>query len=164
MSSANDVCCAVQVMMAKDLDELDENFVGPYGFESVAAYRKESSPLHVANNILTPTLAISAADDPVCAVAGAPSSLVESSDTLLKQPSSVDDVSNQSASVSRMGPGLVVVRTKFGGHLGFPVLWRSYDQQQQQMLSTKSAVKRCWGRWLQSTWTDDVVVDWFNQF
>lgn len=102
-----------QVLACRDLYDMDKLLVRSYGYETVEEYHRAVSPVHVAERISVPTLAISASDDPVCAINGIP------------HP-------------SRRGCGLVIIRTKYGGHLGFPV-----------------------NGLFPTSWTEDVIVDWF---
>ena len=84
------------VLNSKNVSEFDHHAVVPvHGFDDVDHYYTESSACRRAHNIVTPTLAISADDDPVCSVEGCPSI------------------------VDEFGPGLVIVRTVVGGHVGF---------------------------------------------
>ena len=85
------------VLNSKTVREFDHNAIVPaHGFRDVDHYYLESSACFVANNIFTPTLALSADDDPVCSAEGCPKHM--------------DDI----------GPGLVVARVRVGGHVGFP--------------------------------------------
>lgn len=78
-------------------------------------YYRDASAVHVAQNIHIPTLSINADDDPICSVIGCP-----------------DDL-------SKMGPGLTILRTKRGGHT-------------------------CWAKGLDinDTWMDEAIVTWIN--
>lgn len=125
----------LQLLSARNLDEFDEHFIASYGYGSLAEYRTESSPAHVIEHIHIPTLAINAIDDPVCSIAGAP--------RVMKRPLRRENDSTESGGG---GGGLVLMRTQYGGHLGFPV----------------SRVRHPCG--LQSTWTDSVVLDWLAHF
>eukprot|EP00043_Microstomoeca_roanoka_P019381 m.217054 g.217054 ORF g.217054 m.217054 type:complete len:277 (+) comp16986_c2_seq1:2492-3322(+) len=83
-------------MAAKTVREFDQAaVVKPHGFRDVDDYYTTASSIHTSQNITVPTLAISAADDPVCHHAGAPST------------------------DGKLGPGLVIAITRTGGHLGF---------------------------------------------
>jgi predicted alpha/beta-fold hydrolase len=84
------------VMNSKNVKEFDTHCVVPvHGFDDVDHYYAESSACRRSHNIKTPTLAISADDDPVCSAEGCPSIVEE------------------------FGRGLVVVRSAVGGHVGF---------------------------------------------
>jgi predicted alpha/beta-fold hydrolase len=102
-----------QILACHDLHELDNLLVRSYGYATVEEYRRAVSPAYVAQTITVPTLAISASDDPVCAINGIP------------HP-------------SQRGCGLAIIRTKYGGHLGFPV-----------------------NGLFPTSWVEDVVIDWF---
>jgi predicted alpha/beta-fold hydrolase len=80
------------------LRQLDERFVHHYGYSSVAEYHAHISPATTAHHVYVPTLAVSAQDDPVCAIAGLPP----------REPP------------GSRGPGLFVVQTGCGGHLAYP--------------------------------------------
>lgn len=84
------------VMNSRSVSEFDQHAIVPvHGFTDVAHYYTESSAYRRAHNIVTPTLAISADDDPVCSAEGCPSL------------------------IDQFGTGLVVVRAHVGGHVGF---------------------------------------------
>jgi predicted alpha/beta-fold hydrolase len=84
------------VLKSKTVKEFDHNAVVPaHGFRDVDHYYVESSAYRVAANIFSPTLSISADDDPVCSSEGCPRNSDE------------------------IGPGLVVARVCVGGHVGF---------------------------------------------
>eukprot|EP00602_Paraphysomonas_sp_CaronLab_P011216 CAMPEP_0185041702 /NCGR_PEP_ID=MMETSP1103-20130426/41364_1 /TAXON_ID=36769 /ORGANISM="Paraphysomonas bandaiensis, Strain Caron Lab Isolate" /LENGTH=310 /DNA_ID=CAMNT_0027581559 /DNA_START=155 /DNA_END=1087 /DNA_ORIENTATION=- len=85
-----------ETLRAKDVREFDHHAVVPvHGYRDVDHYYQDSSAVHHAHNITTPTLALSAEDDPVCAVEGRP------------------------MDISTYGDGLVVVTTRTGGHVAF---------------------------------------------
>ncbi len=65
-------------------------------YKTLEEYYLDTSPKYKAHQITTPTLAISARDDPICAAEECPQAPHE------------------------IGHGLVVVTTKHGGHLAFP--------------------------------------------
>ena len=146
-------------MTAKTLDQFDANFIASYGYHSVEEYRQESSPIRVAKYIRTPTLAISSLDDPVCCASGCPEdreAYASGKDNSAKLESSgIESVSGSGTGSSERssGPGLVIIKTPYGGHLGFPVPARP---------PVKGAGSIPWGAWLQTTWTDRVIVDWFH--
>ncbi|EGD76906.1 hypothetical protein PTSG_08251 [Salpingoeca rosetta] len=107
-----------RAMAAKCVREFDHvAVVGPHNFADVDDYYTQSSSIHTSHNITVPTLAISAADDPVCCVDGAPSTPDE------------------------LGPGLAVVITRTGGHLGFS----------QGVLG-----------WNHVSWMEQATLDWFK--
>lgn len=82
----------LKVLSARNIYEFDSAVVDTFGYSDVDSYYQDASPKHRAHNIKTPTLAISAEDDPVCCVTGCPMNL---------------------------GDGLVIVTTTVGGHLAF---------------------------------------------
>ena len=85
-----------RVLASVDVREFDTHAVVPvYGFSSVDEYYEASSAIRVAHDITTPTLALCAADDPVCSADGVP-----------RLPEA-------------FGPGLAVLVTRRGGHVGF---------------------------------------------
>lgn len=104
-----------QVLTARNLDEMDSLLYRGYGFESVEQYRRASSPVHSAKNISVPTVVVNAKDDPICSIHGAPSN-------------------------EERGDGLILVKTMFGGHLGFPSNLFPFT----------------------TSWTDDFVAAWFD--
>lgn len=69
---------------------------GTLQYHSVEEYYNDCSPVFRAHLISTPTLSISAKDDPICSHKDCPTRGKE------------------------IGPGLVVVKTAVGGHLAFP--------------------------------------------
>jgi len=80
---------------ARTVREFDQAVIVPaHGYASVDEYYADASACRFAHRIRTPTLALSAADDPVCNVNGV-------------------------ASISHLGPGLVVAIAPTGGHLMF---------------------------------------------
>lgn len=84
------------VLNSKNVSEFDQHaVVAMHGFTDLNHYYTESSACRRAHNISTPTLAVSAEDDPVCSAEGCPSI------------------------VDEFGEGLVVVRTTVGGHVAF---------------------------------------------
>ena len=56
----------MSILTARTLGEVDTLLALSYGFETVDEYYAACSPLALAANIMIPTLAISAMDDPVC--------------------------------------------------------------------------------------------------
>jgi len=109
-----------RVMMAMSLSQLDELLYPIFdeSYQSVKCYYTAMSPVLDSHKINTPTIVVNAIDDPVCCHTGA--------------PDNPDD----------LGPGLAVIKTRFGGHLGFP----------EGLLPLKDA------------WTDRLALEWFNQF
>lgn len=79
---------------ARDVKEFDYYAIVKmkhlHGFASVEEYYSASSAISISQNISTPTLALSADNDPVCSAQGCPDKL------------------------EQLGPGLVVARTKRG--------------------------------------------------
>eukprot|EP01147_Barroeca_monosierra_P003978 gene3978-6434_t len=84
----------MRVRCVREFDALA--VVKPGGFRDVDDYYTTASSIHTSRRITVPTLALSAADDAVCCVDGAPQKEEE------------------------FGVGLVVAITRSGGHLGFP--------------------------------------------
>eukprot|EP00516_Mucochytrium_quahogii_P006307 CAMPEP_0203763190 /NCGR_PEP_ID=MMETSP0098-20131031/15835_1 /ASSEMBLY_ACC=CAM_ASM_000208 /TAXON_ID=96639 /ORGANISM=" , Strain NY0313808BC1" /LENGTH=393 /DNA_ID=CAMNT_0050657799 /DNA_START=633 /DNA_END=1814 /DNA_ORIENTATION=+ len=83
----------------KTVREFDTHAVVPvHGYSSVDHYYNDSSAIQVAQDIYVPTLALSAADDPICCVDG---SLRIEQDQL-------------------HGPGLAIATTSRGGHVAWP--------------------------------------------
>ena len=104
------------IKAAKNVRDFDHAAVVPVmGFRDVDHYYTESSACLVSVHITTPTLALSAEDDPVCSVEGCP------------------------VSQDSLGPGLVVVQTRRGGHVSF----------MHGLLPTSEG------------WMDAVAVEWF---
>lgn len=105
------------VKIAQNVRQFDHAAVVPVmGYADVDEYYTESSACRVSANITTPTVALSSLDDPVCSAEGCPTSQ------------------------EQLGPGLVVVQTKKGGHVSF----------MSGLLSTSRG------------WMDDVAVEWFS--
>ena len=85
-----------EALKAKYVADYDAAAIVPlHGYKDVDHYYQSCSPITHAHNIVVPTLAISSDDDPVCSVKGCPE------DT------------------SVFGHGLVVLRTKRGGHVSW---------------------------------------------
>jgi predicted alpha/beta-fold hydrolase len=126
--------CCSQIKRARTIDDLDAQLTTLYGYDSVEEYKHKDSPIFASKQITIPTLAISSHDDPICAVDGRP------------------------VSEEFRGDGLVVATTRYGGHLSFPTnpLYRNEAHPRSEYLSL--------GSWLQCSWTDGVVLDWFNAF
>lgn len=82
---------------ARSLAEFHERLYALAGFDSPKSYYAGSNPMTVATNIVTPTLVINSADDPVCAEANVHRNL-ESMQTL---------------------PRMTLAFTRFGSHCGF---------------------------------------------
>lgn len=84
------------IQVAKNVRDFDQAAVVPVmGYRDVEQYYTESSACRVSMHITTPTLALSSHDDPVCSIEGCP------------------------VTQEALGPGLVVVQTKRGGHVSF---------------------------------------------
>eukprot|EP00607_Mallomonas_marina_P001873 CAMPEP_0182427024 /NCGR_PEP_ID=MMETSP1167-20130531/13532_1 /TAXON_ID=2988 /ORGANISM="Mallomonas Sp, Strain CCMP3275" /LENGTH=126 /DNA_ID=CAMNT_0024608837 /DNA_START=931 /DNA_END=1311 /DNA_ORIENTATION=- len=114
------------------------------GYENTDEYYTAASPCNVSHHITIPTLAISALDDPVCCITGCPEleELQETKGVRMgwsKKPNSqcYEDVINSGNGI--IGPGLIVVKTTHGGHLGFAEGWLP----------------------LRDSWVDEVTVEWF---
>lgn len=106
------------IRTAKNVYDFDNSAVVPVmGYRDVDHYYEESSACLVSSSITTPTLALSAADDPVCSIEGCP------------------------VSQEALGPGLVVVQTRKGGHVSF----------MDGVVPTSKG------------WMDAVAVEWFLQ-
>ena len=85
-----------KVLKAETVREFDTHAVVPvYGYRDVDHYYETASAIRVAHAIVTPTLALCAADDPVCSALGVPQHDHE------------------------FGHGLAVTVTQRGGHVGF---------------------------------------------
>lgn len=87
------------LLTARDITHFDSLFYRTYGnYNSVQEYYEKASPIHSVNQIHchTPTLAISAKDDPICGHVDCPTD------------------------PDQLGSGIIVVKTPFGGHLAFP--------------------------------------------
>jgi predicted alpha/beta-fold hydrolase len=121
-----------QFLTSFSLDAVDSHLIHLNGYDSLYDYRYKTSPAPTAWNIATPTLSISAEDDPVCDVRGCPCHCTK------KMEQYQQCLSQHGKHIG--GPGLIVVKTAAGGHLGFPNIGGS------------------------STWTDNVILDWFNHF
>lgn len=81
---------------ARNVREFDEICVVPMcGYANVEEYYADASACRVAHTIATPTLAVSAIDDPVCSVDGV-------------------------QSIATIGEGLVIALTPTGGHMMWP--------------------------------------------
>lgn len=87
-------------------------------YNSVEEYYEDCSAVLRAHLITTPTLSISSKDDPICPHEDCP------------------------ITPDAIGPGLIVVKTKLGGHLAFP----------ENLLPLTKA------------WTDKIAVEWFKRF
>lgn len=87
------------VMASRDVREFDSHAVVPvHGYADVDAYYTDASAKRLMHRISTPTVALSAGDDPVCKVF---------------HPESRGGV----------GPGLALVYTEYGGHVAFSSGW-----------------------------------------
>eukprot|EP00924_Labyrinthula_sp_SR-Ha-C_P000665 augustus_masked-scaffold_7-processed-gene-0.41-mRNA-1 protein AED:0.16 eAED:0.18 QI:0/-1/0/1/-1/1/1/0/523 len=94
-----------------DIEEFDKLITVPYhGFKDANEYYQKSSPLKVAHRIHIPTLSMNADDDPICSVIGCP--------TKKKQ----------------MGPGLIIVRTKRGGHVSWASTMDAYGSYMDDVM------------------------------
>ena len=81
------------LIFAVTMYQVETFFLHLHGYESLEDYYVDSSAAYSSHNITVPTLAISAEDDPVCC--------------------------HSASSLDYLGPGLVIVKTLTGGHLGF---------------------------------------------
>ena len=57
--------------------------------------------------------------------------------------------------VDNIGPGLALLRSEYGGHLAFPSAFRDPAHPINNVLSL--------GTSLQCTWTDGLILDWFQR-
>jgi predicted alpha/beta-fold hydrolase len=103
----------LNIIFSVSLYQLDSCFLHMHGYNSVEEYYVDSSACYASQHIKVPTLAVSAEDDPICCHTGSP--------------------------IDHIGPGLVIVKTRTGGHLGFS----------ERAFSARS-------------WTDSVAVEWFE--
>lgn len=131
---------------------------------------------------MVPTLAISAVDDPACCVHGVPSPLLgtsaqpqtpfwshkRSSKTTVNSNRINEGTEDDFARISlfeesgKGGPGLVVVKTPLGGHLGFPCLHVPAKTNDSVMEPTWSMILQSVLSPFLNTWTDEVILDWFR--
>lgn len=103
-------------LSASCVETYDTHAVLPiHGYKNVKEYYQKSSPLKVAKKIIIPTLSLNAEDDPVCSSTGCPTH------------------------VDLIGPGLVIAKTKRGGHIGWASSLNGH-----------------------SSWMDDVIDLWIN--
>ncbi|EDQ88418.1 uncharacterized protein MONBRDRAFT_37380 [Monosiga brevicollis MX1] len=106
-----------KLLAARNVREFDSHgVVALKEFDTADEYYTEASPIHLAHNIYVPTLAINAMDDPVCAGKATPDP-------------------------EQMGPGLILVRTRTGGHVAFA---------EGLVPGTESWMERCIVEWLES--------------
>jgi len=99
-------CDFDKAMAASCVHEFDKYATVPvWGFENNDEYYRNASPVYFAKNIVTPTLALSADDDPVCSVAGA--------ETIIGKES--------------FGKGLCVLRSHRGGHVSWAEGWFAHN-------------------------------------
>ena len=104
-----------EALGCKTVGEFDHHAVVPVkGYDDVNHYYRESSAIHISHAVVVPTLAVSSDDDPICNAESCP------------------------ADAARLGEGLVVARTRVGGHVAFA---------DGLFLGT-------------SSWQDKVAVDW----
>jgi len=95
-SKEEDEIAKTMAAMQERQDQLIQHPHDTLQYRSVEEYYDDCSPVFRAHLITTPTLAISAKDDPICCHTAAP--------RIARQ----------------IGPGLVVVKSALGGHLAFP--------------------------------------------
>jgi len=112
---------------------------GTYG--SIEAYYNDISPLHSAHYVHTPTLSLTSMDDPICMHEHCPSSTGSSSSGGGGGGDGEED-EQSAATTNTIGPGLIVVKTPYGGHLAYPGGFFP----------------------ITSAWTDRIIVEWFRQF
>ena len=103
----------LRLIFAVTMYQIETFFVHLHGYESVEDYYVDSSAAYSSHNITVPTLAISAEDDPVCC--------------------------HTASNLEYLGPGLAIVKTLTGGHLGFV----------ESVLSPHN-------------WIDKVASEWFS--
>jgi predicted alpha/beta-fold hydrolase len=95
-----------KILSAITVAEYDTHAVLPvYGYETIDHYYKHSSPIQHAHCVSIPMLSLSADDDPLCSVEGA------------------QEIERQRL----QGSGLLIMRTKRGGHLSWAEGWSGYD-------------------------------------
>ncbi|GAB5369714.1 hypothetical protein AAMO2058_001429200 [Amorphochlora amoebiformis] len=94
-----------KILNSVNVREFDSHAVVPTnGYRDVDEYYRDASAVKVAHSMMTPTLAFVAEDDPVCCATGAPM--------------------NSAA----LGPGLIIVKTSYGGHVAFGKGWVPYKE------------------------------------
>ena len=101
------------VLFSVTLYDIDNYFLPLHRYSTLEEYYLDSSACYSSHNITCPKLAISAQDDPVCSHGG--------------------------SALDFLGPGLVIIKTQTGGHLGF-------------MESIFSP----------SSWIEKVALEWFG--
>mmetsp|Transcript_15060 Transcript_15060/g.27120 ORF Transcript_15060/g.27120 Transcript_15060/m.27120 type:complete len:261 (+) Transcript_15060:72-854(+) len=106
------------VLKSANVREFDANGVVPVidHYRDVDDYYTDASPKRFSREITTPTLAISSEDDPVCSVDGVP------------------------MDPNELGPGLVIVKTCYGGHVAYGKGWIPVGM----------------------SWADEVAFEWFE--
>lgn len=105
-----------KAFQAETLEDYDKHTtVKIHGYKDAWDYYRQSSAVQVAHKICTPTLSLNADDDPVCSSKGCPTE------------------------ASQLGPGLVIARTKRGGHLGWAKTLNARD-----------------------TWAEDATLAWLE--
>jgi len=121
------------LLSAKNVKEFDYHaIVGMrqlHGFETVDDYYTASSAIHISHKIVTPTLALSSDNDPVCAARGCPEE-------------------------GELGEGLVIARTKRGGHVAFP---SSSSREHSPFSYLLNFIG--FGT---ASWVDELAVEWFE--
>jgi predicted alpha/beta-fold hydrolase len=111
-----------ETLQAKNVREFDHSAVVPvHGYRDVDHYYYDASAINHSRGITTPTLALSSDDDPVCSALGCP----------------WDDL-------SIFGTGLVVARTRVGGHVAFSTFGLLFGET--------------------TSWMDIVALDWFEAY
>eukprot|EP01034_Spumella_vulgaris_P028317 gene28317-35156_t len=114
-----------QTLLCGSVSQFDELFYATFQnaedlrvYKCLDDYYRDISPMHSVGTITIPTLAISALDDPICPHSHAPTDC------------------------KALGEGITVIKTDFGGHLGFPEGWLP----------------------LTSAWTDRLAANWVRAF
>lgn len=102
-----------EALKAKYVADYDAATIVPlHGYRDVDHYYQSCSPITFAHNITIPTLAISSDDDPVCSVKGCPEDK------------------------ELFGQGLVIVRTKRGGHVAWAEGFAGYNSWMDRAILT----------------------------
>jgi predicted alpha/beta-fold hydrolase len=134
-----------QVRQAKNLAELDQLLIRSYGYDSLEEYYHDNSAIHYTSGIHTPTLVISAEDDPICSIYSHPRGAPVATTGGEGEEATAAGAGAGSGGVGSLGvgdhgPGLCFVKTSTGGHCAYP---------QGVLPVTKS-------------WVDDVILDWIQ--
>ena len=128
------------IMLSTSIQEIDSIFAELYGFDNAEKYYDATSPNTDADKIAFPTLVLSAADDPLCSIEGAPAYDTHihpflygtkrdfaaaagrpcSSEVIPVELQTRSVTADGLVSCAEYGPGLVQVTSRAGGHLAFP--------------------------------------------